>query len=327
MKRPYLTALVLLALGPTLPAHAQQPYPNRPIKVIVGYPAGGTLDGPARIVTQTMSRLAGQSFVVENRPGASANISAEIVAKAPADGYTLLLSSSSLSSSGALFKNLPFEPTKDFRHVGRFCTLPTVIVARKDLPANTLQEVVDLAKQNPGKLTYGSPGTGTGAHMSGEVLNRYAGIRITHIPFKGSAQALTNISGGHIDLMIGGLSTIEGAIKGKLVKVLAVTNPEPSPDLVDAPTIQQALKDYQAPRQYQFSTWLGLSAPAGTPDAVIDRLQALLQAALQDSKTRQELTAIGVSPGFLPGIALREQIDEEVPAYAKVVKEIGIAFD
>ena len=313
-----VTTTMTLAM---VPAHA---YPDRVVKILVGYPPGGTIDVPARLLAQELSRLSGQSFIVENRPGASATLAANAVAKAEPDGYTLLLSSSANSSAGAILKQLPFDPKTAFRHIGVFSTLPTLIVARADFPATTLQEVIELAKSKPGELTYGSPGPGTGAHIAGQVLNRYADVQIQHIPFKGAAQSLTNLSGGHIDLMIGGLSSLDSAIRSKQIKVLAVTNAEPSPALVDAPTIAQALPGVQIPREFQFTSWLGLSAPAGTPDAVIERLEALMQEALDGPKLSQELIGVGVNPGFVPGDALAKHIDAEIPAYARIVQEIGI---
>ncbi|ETF04739.1 hypothetical protein W822_04765 [Advenella kashmirensis W13003] len=328
MRQFYCAALLLFTAGAfgSSPA-SQTDFPARSVRVIVGYPPGGTLDGPARIVANALSQKSGQQFVIENRPGASANISADMVAKAKPDGYTLLLSSSSLSSSGALFKNLSFDPIKDFHHIGRFGSLPTVIVARKDLPQKTLQEVIDYSNKNPGKLTFGSPGSGTGAHIAGEVLNRYAHAQITHIPFKGSAQTLTNLLGGHIDLMIGGLSTIDSAVKGGQVTVLALTNADSYSDLIDAQPVQKVLNGTNIPREYQFETWLGLSAPAKTPDDVVAKLQTLLQSVLQDPKVQKELLSIGVKPGFLSGDDLRKQIEKEMPAYAKIIKQVGVKLD
>ncbi len=306
------------------PAFAQDTYPNRPVRIVVGYPAGGTLDKPARVIAQELTRLSGQSFIVENRPGASANIAADMIAKAEGDGYSLLLSSASLSSSGAFFRNLAFHPVKDFRHIGTFCTLPTLIVARNDLPANTLAELVELARKEPGKYTFGSPGTGTGAHIAGELLNRFANVDLLHVPHKGAAQGLTSVAGGHIDLMIAGLATLESAVRNKQVKVLAVTNPEPSPELVDAPTIRQALGSYEVPREYQFTTWLGLSAPASTSDAVVAKLEQWLKAALENPKVREDLKGIGVTASYSTSAALNERVATEVPAYATIVREMGI---
>jgi len=328
MRQFCCAAFALLAAGGFGLCLANQTnFPERSIRVIVGYPPGGTLDGPARIVANALSHKAGQPFVIENRPGASANISADMVAKAKPDGYTLLLSSSSLSSSGALFKGLSFDPKKDFHHIGRFGSLPTVIIARKDLAQKTLQEVIDFSRKNPGKLTFGSPGSGTGAHIAGEVLNRYAHAQIKHIPFKGSAQTLTNLLGGHIDLMIGGLSTVDSAIKSRQVTVLALTNAESYSDLIDAQPVQTVLRESNIPREYQFDTWLGLSAPAKTPSDVMGKLQALLKSVLQDPTVQKELLSIGVKPGFLSGDDLQKQIEKEIPAYAKIIKEVGVKLD
>jgi len=299
-------------------------YPDRPVKIVIGYPPGGTLDTPSRILAKELSNLSGQSFVIENKPGASATIAGNTVATAEPDGYTLLVSSSAVSSARALLKQIPFDPVDSFEHIGMFTTLPTLIVARADFPANSLQEVIEMAKQKPGELTYASPGVGTGAHMAGQVLNKYAGVNIQHIPFKGSAQSLNNLIGGHVDLLFGGLSSLKGALDSKQIKVFAVTNAEPSPDLVDAPTIAQALPGIEIPREYQFTSWLGLSAPAGTPDEVVEKLAELLEQALQNPSLRQELIGVGVNPNYVGREDKVQHIQTEVPAYARIVEEIGI---
>ncbi|MBH1962719.1 MAG: tripartite tricarboxylate transporter substrate binding protein [Comamonadaceae bacterium] len=308
-------------------AFSAKPYPEKIVKIVVGYPPGGTLDNPARALAQELSRVSGQTFIIENRPGASANIAADLVAKSQPDGYTLLLSSSALASSPTLYKSLSYSAQTDFRHVGGFSSLPTLIVARKDFPADDLADAVALAKKSPGKYTFGSPGNGTGAHIAGEVLNKYAGTKINHIPFKGAAPALQSIVGGHIDFMIAGLSTLEGAVKNKQVKVLAVTNAEPAPALTSAPTIQHALKGVAIPVEYQFSTWLGLSAPANTPEPVVKTLQDLMVQALSSAKLKRDFTEMGVMPGFVPGPALAAQIEKETQAYLRVVKDLGITAD
>lgn len=299
-------------------------YPDRPVKVIVGYPPGGTLDVPARILVNELSQLSGQSFIIENKPGASASIAGNMVATAKPDGYTLLLSSSAVSSAGAMLKQIPFDPIDSFAHVGMFTTLPTLIVARFDFPAKDLQQVIKMSKQRPGAMTYGSPGVGTGAHMAGEVLNKYAGVDIKHIPFKGSAQSLNNLMGGHVDLLFGGLSSLKTALDGKQIKVLAVTNAEPSPELVDAPTVAQALPDVEFPKAYMFTSWLGISAPAGTPDKIVEKLGNLMQQALENPQLRQKLINVGVSPGYVARQEMVNHIRTEVPAYIRVVKDIGI---
>lgn len=325
MRLTNFAKLAALAISMSTAVSTSHAYPDRVVKVLVGYPPGGTLDVPARILVQELSRLSGQSFIIENRPGASATLAGGAVAKAEPDGYTLLLSSAAVSSAGALLKQIPFDPISSFKHIGLFTTLPTLIVARSDFPANNLQEVIELAKAKPGGLTYGSPGPGTGAHMAGQVLNKYANVRIQHIPFKGAAQSLNNLAGGHVDLMIGGLSSLDSALRSKQIKVFAVTNSERSPDLVDAPTISQALPGVNIPREYQFTSWLGLSAPAGTPDAIVQKVASLMQEALNNPKVRQDLVNVGVQPGFVPGAKMTEQIKAEIPAYERVVKELGIS--
>lgn len=324
MKWTHIAKCALASICLTTLMSAAFAYPDRPVKIVIGYPPGGTLDVPSRILAKELSDLSGQSFIVENKPGASATIAGNTVAMAEPDGYTLLVSSSAVSSARALLKQIPFDPIDSFEHIGMFTSLPTLIVARSDFPANSLEEVIEMARQKPGQMTYASPGVGTGAHIAGQVLNQYAVVDIQHIPFKGSAQSLNNLMGGHVDLLFGGLSSLKGALDSKQIKVFAVTNAEPSPDLVDAPTIAQALPGVEIPREYQFTSWLGLSAPAGTPDEVIAKLEGLLQQALQNPALRQELINAGVNPRYVAREDKVNHIQAEVPAYARIVQEIGI---
>lgn len=324
MKWTHIAKGALASICLTTLMSAAFAYPDRPVKIVIGYPPGGTLDVPSRILAKELSDLSGQSFIVENKPGASATIAGNTVAMAEPDGYTLLVSSSAVSSARALLKQIPFDPIDSFEHIGMFTSLPTLIVARSDFPANSLEEVIEMARQKPGQMTYASPGVGTGAHIAGQVLNQYAAVDIQHIPFKGSAQSLNNLMGGHVDLLFGGLSSLKGALDSKQIKVFAVTNAEPSPDLVDAPTIAQALPGVEIPREYQFTSWLGLSAPAGTPDEVIAKLEGLLQQALQNPALRQELINAGVNPRYVAREDKVNHIQAEVPAYARIVQEIGI---
>lgn len=315
----FLSHLAGAALALGLAAPAAHAYPDHPVRIVVPFPAGGTLDGPARALAASLSRLAGQPFVIENRAGAGGTVGAGEVARAKPDGYTLLISSSSLPIAQTVYRTLPFDTLKDFRHVGMFAHFPSVIaVNAQRVQARTVPELIAYAKAHPGRLTYGSPGAGTASHFAAEMFKAAAGVDILHVPYRGAAPAMTDVLGGQIDLIVAGLSTVYGQMgQGKLV-ALGVTTRERAPQIPDVPSISDTLPNYE------FLSWLGVSVPAGTPDAVMARLAALMQQALAEGDTRKQIYDGGATAEFVPQGPFTERITRELQEFAQVVKTAGI---
>ena len=317
-------AFLLFALISMPVAHAQSTtYPNKPVKVLVGFTAGGGLDVLARIVAQRMSEQTGQSFIVENRAGAGSNVAGEIVARSPADGYTLMHTHSGLMSiNPALYKNMSFSPAKDLVPLSYLVDLPFVVTVRSDLPIKTLAELRDYARANPGKLNMGSGGNGGAPHLALELFKSQNKIFITHIPYRGSADAVRDMLGGSIDVMFDAISLSSPHIKSGKVRALAVTGGKRSIALPDVPTsLEAGFPDYK------LTSWHGWVAPAGTPKAVVDRLESELQKALKDPATAQKIEVAGYQ--LVGGSAqdFAALIAKEGPRFAKIVKDSGAKID
>ena len=258
-----LTCLAGLLLGASLPAQAQAPaaaYPVKPVKVIVPYPPGGPTDIVARVVFQQVSDSTGQQFIVENRAGAGGNIGAEAVARAPADGYTLLVATTAHAINMSLFKNLNYDVLKDFAPVTLLTQGPLVLVATPAFPAANVRELIALAKAKPNTLNFASSGNGQSTHLSGELFNTMAGIKLAHVPYKGSAPALTDVIGGQVPLMFDTMLSAMPFVKTGKLKALAVTSAQRSPAAPELPTVAES-----GLPGYEVVAWNGLLAPAGTP--------------------------------------------------------------
>ena len=316
-----LTALFLMGVST---AFAQTtPYPSKPVKVLVGFTAGGGLDVLARLVAQRMSVQTGQSFVVENRPGAGSNVAGEIVARSPKDGYTLMHTHSGLMSiNPALYKNMSFSPAKELAPLAYLVDLPFVVTVRADLPIKTLAELRDYARANPGKLNMGSGGNGGAPHLALELFKSQNKLFIVHIPYRGSADALKDMLGGSIDVMFDAISLSAPQIKAGKIRALAVTGTQRSPALPDVPTSAEA-----GFKEYNITSWHGWVAPAGTPKNVIDKLEGELQKALQDPATAKKIEAAGYH--IVGGNAndFAALIAKESPRFAKIVKDSGATID
>jgi tripartite-type tricarboxylate transporter receptor subunit TctC len=280
-------ALMALACGAT-PAVAQS-YPDKAVRIIVPYAPGGSTDSTARLIAQALSQQLGQPFVVENRPGAGGLIAHEAVAKAAADGYTLLFSAAGpLVVSPHTYARLPYEPIRSFEPIKLISTAPLLLVVNPKFQAGSVQELIKYAAANPGKVTYGSFGNGSAAHLAGEQFKILTKVDIVHIPYKGSAPALTDLVGGQIDMMFDVLVTALPQVKGGRLRALAITSPERSPLVSDAPTMQEAgVKGFDA------GTWFGVLAPAGTPKNVIDALSKALDATLAKPEFREAIVSQG----------------------------------
>ncbi len=310
---------VAMALAAPCAASAQD-YPSRPVVLVSPFPPGGSVSLVARVVAEKMSETLGQSIVVENRGGAGGTIGARYVAKSAADGYTLLLGyTGTLAIGPSLYTNAGFEPRKDFAAVGRIGSAPTMLVVHPSLPVHSVGELIAYAKANPGKLNYGSAGIGTVGHLAGELFGSMAGIELTHVPYKGTGPAITDLLGGHIPMMFTPIPTAHGQAESGLLRALAVTSAQRSSLLPDLPTVAESgLPGYEAALRY------GLVAPAGTPRAIVERLNKELRLALAAEDVRQRLAADGAE--VLPSTPeeYAADIDREEATWSKVVNALGL---
>ena len=313
----------VFALSSPLPAHAQAQYPAKPIRIIVPFLPGGGTDILARVVGQKMSESLGQPVLVENKPGAGGNIGIDLVVHAPADGYTIGLGqTSNLAVNVTLYPGLPYNPIKDLAPIGLVASAPMVVVTRAASPFRTIGDVVVAAKAKPDDVNFASPGNGTVSHLSGELLQQVAGVRFSHIPYKGAAQAMTDILGGQVHIYMSSIPTALAQIKGGKLRALAVTSPKRTAELPDVPTFAES-----GFPGFETSTWFGLVAPARTPKPIIERLNSELTKALQDANVRQKIAAEGAE--VLGGSAAEfgALIGSDVERWGKIVKSSGAKID
>ncbi len=318
-------------------AHAQQPaaapagaWPNKPVRIVVPFAPGGTTDILARALTPDLSRVFGQQFVVDNRAGAGGNVGAEIVAKAPADGYTLLMGTVGTHGiNRALYAKLPYDPIKDFVPVTLVAAVPNVMVMNvdkaKSLGITNVQDFIRVAKASPGKFNMASSGNGTSIHLAGELFKSMTGTFMLHLPYRGSGPALLDLVGGNADVMFDNLPSSMAQIKAGKLTALAVTSSQRSGALPDVPTVEQAggptLKGYEA------SSWFGLLAPAGTPPEIVNRIQQEVAKALASPAMKERLMAQGAIPGGNTPAEFAKHIDAEHKKWAQVVKASGAKVD
>jgi tripartite-type tricarboxylate transporter receptor subunit TctC len=310
-----------LALGfVTGSARAQSTaFPNRPIRMIVGFGAGGGTDIVARIMAQKMSESLGQSVLVENRTGASGMIAAADVAKSPADGYTLMMGSqTTYAVAPSLYRKVTVDPVKDFAGVALTGASPLVLVANPAFSARSAADVIAMAKANPGKINFGTGGTGTTPHMTAELFEYDAGIKLVHIAYRGEAPAINDCIAGQIPLMFANLSAVMGNIKGGTLRGLAVTSAQRSPSAPDIPTVADTLPGFAA------ETWFGIVAPAGTPHEILIKLNTAAQKALADPDTLQRFADLGMTNGTSSPEGLDAYITSEIAKWSKVIKDAGI---
>lgn len=312
-RRTLITALAL-----TSASAFGQSYPNRPIRLIVPFPAGGSVDMVARLVGKKLSESMGQPVLVDNRAGAGGNIGMDYVAKSPGDGYTLLMASAALTANVHLYAKFPFDPIKDFAPVIRVADQPNVLVVNPALGVKNVQELIALAKSKPGKLTFGSAGIGAAQQIAAEVFMMKTGTSMLHVPYKGGAPALADLVGGQIDLMFETSPTAVPFVKsGKLV-ALAVTTASRISTLPQLPTISEA-----GVAGYEAYTWLGMVAPAGTPPEIVSRLNAEVKKAMTP-EFRAQLTDINLIPVGDSPEGFSSYIRKDTANYAKIVKEAKI---
>ncbi|HEY9279745.1 MAG TPA: tripartite tricarboxylate transporter substrate binding protein [Eoetvoesiella sp.] len=293
-------------------------YPDHPIRLVVGFSAGGSTDVVARILAKEMGDALGQPVVVENRPGAGSNIGTEIVARAAPDGYTLYMVAVTSAINQTLYKDLRFDLVKDFAPVALAVKVPNVLVVNPKVPVKSVKELVEYARANPGKLNFASSGSGTSIHMAGELFKLLAKIDVTHVPYKGSAPALTDLIGGQVQFMFDNMPSAWPHVEAGKLRALAVTSAERSKTAPDLPTLQES-----GFPSVDVSSWFGVIAPKGTPDAIVNKLNGVIETALFKENVKSRFDDLGAVPVKTTPAEFGQFIQSEVNSWAKVVKASG----
>jgi tripartite-type tricarboxylate transporter receptor subunit TctC len=323
MTRILQCAALAAVLALTAAGAVAQNYPTKPIRLVVPFPPGGTTDILAREVGQRLSASLGQTVVIDNRPGAAGNIGTELVAKSAADGYTLLMCTVSTHAINPnLYAKLPYDHVADFAPVILVASVPNVLEVTPSLPVNSVADLIKLAKQKPGQINFASSGSGTSIHLSGELFKTMAGVDMTHVPYKGSAPALTDLIGGQVQVMFDNLPSSLPQIKAGKLRAIAVTSAQRAPALPNVPTIAESgLPGFEA------GSWFGVVAPAGTPPAIIARINADLNEWLQSPDAKEKLLAQGAAAVGGSPDQFAAYIRAETEKWAKVVKASGAKVD
>jgi tripartite-type tricarboxylate transporter receptor subunit TctC len=304
------------------PATGAQAYPDRMIRIVVPFPPGGSTDLLARRLAERFQSSMGQTVIVENRPGAGGTVGSDTVARAAPDGYTLLIGvTGSHGVSVSLNPKLPYHPLRDFEPISSLVTAPLVIVVGPDSPARTLADYVAQAKAKPGEITHSSPGTGTSMHLTGEMFNLAAGTKLVHVPYRGSAGAINDLIGGQVQSMFSDLLVAMPFMQANRIRPLAVTSLQRHPMLPDVPTVAES--GYP---NFEALSWQGLFAPAGTPKAVIDRLNAETRAALESPQIKDFFSKQGMDVRASTPAEFRAFIEREIPKWANIIKEAGVTL-
>jgi tripartite-type tricarboxylate transporter receptor subunit TctC len=313
-------ALLVLAIGALAGTASAAPYPDRPVKILVGFSAGGGTDVAARVMAQKLTDALGQSVVVENRPGASGMLAAEAAAKAAPDGYTLMMGSqTTLAVAPALYRKFGIDAARDFAGVAMAGVSPLVMVVHPSLPVQSVKDVIGLAKAKPGTLNFASGGLGTTPHMAGELFAIQAGIKMVHVAYRGEAPAINDLLGGQIPLIFANLSAVIGNVRAGSLRALAVTSAQRSASAPDIPTIAEvALPGFDA------ATWFALVAPAGTPREIVKRINAEVTRIVAASEVQQRFADLGMTISAGTPDALDGYIKSEIAKWAKVIKDADV---
>jgi len=312
-------AMALGAAGPS--AAADGAYPQKPIRLIVSYPAGGSVDVSARILQQRMSEELGQTVVVENRGGAGGTIGSDVVAKAEPDGYTLLITLSSHTINPAIYPKLPFDTAKDFAPVTLVASAPQILVANPSFPGNNINDIVELAKKSPNGLHYGSAGTGSPSHIAGELLKLKTGANLNHVPYRGGGPAVIDVMGNQIPLLWVSLPAVAGHVKEGKLKAIAVSTAKRSPLLPDVPAVGESVPGFEV------DSWYAIFAPAGTPAPIIDKVQQVVAKLAKEPKIQQDFQAQGaVVVGGTPQ-ELDKMVQRELKDWKDLAKQADIKME
>ena len=322
LRRFGFTLASLLVLSASLGALAADVYPSRPVKILVGYSAGGAVDLIARLVGQKMSLVLGQPFIVENKPGAGTNIAIQSLISSPPNGYTLLLAANALAVNPSLYQPAPYSLERDFTPIAMVGRVPVVLAVREGGNIKTLSNLVITAKANPGSLTIATPGNGSTPHLALELFQHTAGLSLRHIPYKGGSQAVTDLLGGHVDVLAVNALEVLPLVKSGRLKVLAVMSSARADVLPGVPTVAESgFPGFEA------SVWYGFVAPAGLPEAIQSKLHDAVQKALESTEVRAQLAAAGgvILPG--PTARIDKLLKMDAARYGKLISEVNIKLD
>jgi len=301
---------------------AAQSFPNKPIRFVVPFPPGGGNDILARALAPKMSEILGQQVVVDNRAGAGGNIGADFVAKSPPDGYNIVIASNQVTMNPWIYSKLPFDIAKDFSPIAQIASVPMLLAINPEVPAKNLQEFIALAKAKPGSLNYSTPGLGTPQHIAFEVFNFDAGVKVTHVPYKGTSPSIVDLIGGQVQATIGTMASLEQHVKAGKVRAIAVSTPQRSPTMPDVPTIEEGgLKGYNVP------LWYSVLAPANTPKEIVAKISASIRDALQDPQTTAQLAKQGFVESYLDPAQMTALIKQDLTYWQKAINNIGLKLD